>query len=92
MAMEFLFRYGGLMVIKTAQIMNLTHSTVSKERKRMRERLEKDAGLRREFKRIESKLSKVKPVRFYTGLYTTGKSRILFWIHPRASARGILTG
>jgi hypothetical protein len=33
-AMVFLFRHGGLMVIQTAQIMNLAYSTVSKERKR----------------------------------------------------------
>jgi len=71
MAIEFLFRYGGLKGVEIAQIMGIDYSTASKERKLMRERLEKDAGLRREFKRIESKLSKVKPVRFYTGLYTT---------------------
>jgi len=34
MAMELLFRHGGLMMIETAQIMNLAYSTVSKERKR----------------------------------------------------------
>jgi len=33
-AMVFLFRHGGLMVIETAQIMNLAYSTVNKERKR----------------------------------------------------------
>ena len=32
--MELLFRHGGLMMIETAQIMNLAYSTVSKERKR----------------------------------------------------------
>jgi len=30
MAMELLFRHGGLMMIETAQIMNLAYSTVSK--------------------------------------------------------------
>ena len=60
MAMEFLFRYGGLMVIKTAQIMNLAHSTVSKERKLLRERVEQDAELKRLVGRIERKVSKVK--------------------------------
>jgi hypothetical protein len=33
-AMVSLFRHGGLMMIETAQIMNLAYSTVSKERKR----------------------------------------------------------
>jgi REP element-mobilizing transposase RayT len=60
MAMELLFRYGGLKGVEIARIMTLDYSTVSKERKRLRERLEKDAGLRRQFKRIETKLSKVK--------------------------------
>jgi len=31
MGIVFLFRYGGLMVIETAQIMNLAYSAVSKE-------------------------------------------------------------
>ena len=60
MAMEFLFRYGGLKGVEIAGIMNLDYSTVSKERKRLRERLEKDAELRRRFRGIEGKLSKVK--------------------------------
>jgi len=41
MAMVFLFRHGGLMMIETAQIMNLAYSTVSKERKRQRKRLKR---------------------------------------------------
>ena len=59
-AMELLFRYGGLKGVEIARLMDLDYSTVSRERKRLRERLEKDAGLRRQFKRKESKLSKVK--------------------------------
>ena len=60
MAMEFLFRYGGLKGVEIARIMGIDYSTVSKERKRLREGLEKDTVLRRQFKRIEGKLSKVK--------------------------------
>ena len=41
-------------------MMNLDYGMVSKEMKRLRERLEKDAELRRQFRRIERKLSKVK--------------------------------
>ena len=58
--MELLFRDGGLMVIKTAQIMNLAYSTVSKERNRVRERLKKDEGLRLLLVRKEKELPKVK--------------------------------
>jgi putative transposase len=59
MAMEFLFRYGGLKGVEIGPIMGIDYSTVSKERKRLREGLEKDTVLRRQFKRIEGKLSKV---------------------------------
>jgi putative transposase len=60
MAMEFLFRYGGLKGVEIGPIMGIDYSTVCKERKRLREGLEKDIVLRRQFKRIEDKLSKVK--------------------------------
>ena len=35
MAMVFLFRYDGVMIIETAQIMNLAYSTVSKQTRRL---------------------------------------------------------
>ena len=57
---EFLRRYGGLKGVEIAGMMNLDYGMVSKEMKRLRERLEKDAELRRQFRRIERKLSKVK--------------------------------
>ena len=56
--------------MEIAQIIDLDYSTVSKERDRLMEWLAKDAGLGRELKRIERKLAKVNPVRFYTGQYT----------------------
>jgi len=64
--MGLLFRYGGLKGVEIAQIMDLDYSTVSKERKRLREWLVKGARLRRQFKRIERELSKVNPVRGHT--------------------------
>lgn len=59
-AMELLFRYGGLKGVEIAEIMNVDYSTVSKERKRLRERLKKDVRLRRLVESVESQLSKVK--------------------------------
>ena len=54
-AMELLFRYGGLKGVEIARLMDLDYSTVSKERKRLRESMEKDAELRRLVERIERK-------------------------------------
>ncbi len=60
MAMELLFRYGGLKGVEIARLMELDYSTVSKERKRLRETVEKDATLKELVERIERKLPIVK--------------------------------
>lgn len=59
MTMELLFRYGGLKGVEIARLMDLDYSTVSKERKRLRQSMEKDAELRTLVEQIEEKLSKV---------------------------------
>ena len=46
--------------MEIAQLMDLDYSTVSKERKRLRERLKKDKELQELLGKIERKLSKVK--------------------------------
>jgi len=60
MAMELLYKYGGLKGMEIGQMMGLDYSTVSQGRKRLRERLKKDKELQGLMGRIEEKLSKVK--------------------------------
>jgi len=60
MAMELLYKYGGLKGAEIGQIMGLDYSTVSQGRKRLRERLKDDKELQGLLGRIEEKLSKVK--------------------------------
>ena len=60
MAMELLYKYGGLKGAEIGQIMGLDYSTVSQGRKRLRETLKKDRELQGLLGRIEEKLSKVK--------------------------------
>jgi putative transposase len=59
MAMELLYKYGGLKGVEIGEIMGLDYSTVSRERKRLRERLKKDKELQALLGRIEEELSKV---------------------------------
>jgi REP element-mobilizing transposase RayT/DNA-binding transcriptional ArsR family regulator len=60
MAMELLYKYGGLKGGEIGEMMGLDYSTVSQGRKRLRERLKKDKELQGLMGRIEEKLSKVK--------------------------------
>ncbi|MBW1716378.1 MAG: transposase [Deltaproteobacteria bacterium] len=60
MAMELLFRYGGLKGVEIAQMMGLDYSTVSRDRKRLRDNVHKDATLKKLMARVVGKLSKVK--------------------------------
>jgi putative transposase len=60
MAMELLFRYGGLKGVEIAQMMGLDYSTVSRDRKQLREDVERDATLKKLMARVEGELSKVK--------------------------------
>ena len=59
MAMELLFRYGGLKGVEIAQMMDLDYSTVSRDRKQLRESADKNATLKKLMARVEGKLSKV---------------------------------
>jgi len=58
-AMELLYKYGGLKGMEIGQMMGLGYSTVSQGRKRLRERLKKDKELQGLMGRIEERLSKV---------------------------------
>lgn len=60
LAMELLYKYGGLKGMEIGQIMGLDYSTISQGRKRLRERLKKDEELQGLKGRIEEKLSKGK--------------------------------
>jgi putative transposase len=60
LAMELLYKYGGLKGMEIGQIMGLDYSTISQGRKRLRERLKKDEELQGLMGRIEEKLSKGK--------------------------------
>jgi REP element-mobilizing transposase RayT/DNA-binding transcriptional ArsR family regulator len=60
MAMELLYKYGGLKGGEIGEIMGLDYSTVSQGRKRLRERLKKDKELQGLMGRLERKLSKAK--------------------------------
>jgi len=60
MAMELLYKYGGLKGVDIGEMMGLDYSTVSQGRKRFRERLKRDEGVRRLMGRIEWDLSRIK--------------------------------
>jgi len=59
MAMELLYKYGGLKGGEIGEIMGVDYSTVSQGRKRLRERLKKDKELQGLMGRIKEKVSKV---------------------------------
>ena len=60
LVMELLYRYAGLKGSEIGEMMELDYSTVSHERKMLRERLIKDKELQGLLERIEQKLSKAK--------------------------------
>src|SRR4030042_4885641 len=57
-AMDLLYRTGGLKGAEIGKLMGVDYSTVSQERKRLREKIEKDRKLRQIVDRIERRLSK----------------------------------
>src|SRR4030043_561024 len=57
-AMDLLYRTGGLKGAESGKLMGVDYSTVSQERKRLREKIEKDRKLRQIEDRIEKRLSK----------------------------------
>ncbi len=56
-AMEFLYRAGGLKGPEIGNMMGVDYSTVSQNRKRLREKLKRDNELEGLFRRIEARLS-----------------------------------
>jgi REP element-mobilizing transposase RayT len=56
-AMDLLYRIGGLKGIEIGKILGVDYSTVSQGRKRLREKMQKDRDLRVLMERIEEKLS-----------------------------------
>lgn len=60
MTMELLYRLGGLKGIEIGKIMRVGYTSVSQERRRLRERLQKDRKIRTLLSRIEMKLSRMK--------------------------------
>lgn len=57
-AMDILYRIGGMKGVEIGKIFGVDYSTVSQERKRLRKRLEKDKSLRELAERIEGRLSR----------------------------------
>jgi chromosomal replication initiation ATPase DnaA len=56
--MELIFRYGGVSQAEIGRALgNLDYTAVSRERKRLRERMEKDKGLKTAVAKIETSLS-----------------------------------
>jgi REP element-mobilizing transposase RayT len=55
-AMELLYRMGGMKGKEIGSIMEIGYTAVSQERKRLREKVEKDKGIRRLMERIEQRL------------------------------------
>lgn len=60
MTMELLYRLGGLKGIEIGKIMGVGYTSVSQERRRLRERLQKDHKIRTSLSQIEMKLSQMK--------------------------------
>ncbi|MEW6002907.1 MAG: hypothetical protein AB1638_09715 [Nitrospirota bacterium] len=56
-AMDLLYRIGGLKGIEIGRIFKVDYSTVSQERKRLREKMEGDKNLKGLVGRIEERLS-----------------------------------
>ena len=60
LAMDLLFRHGGLSGPEIGTLFEVGYSAVSQERKRLRERWEKDVELEKLIRRLEERLSTVK--------------------------------
>ncbi len=58
--MDLLYRVGGMKGVEIGRLMEVDYSTVSQGRKRLREKLQKDKGLRQMLYRIERNLSRLK--------------------------------
>ena len=57
-AMELMYRYGGVSQAEIGRVLgNLDYTAISRERKRLRERLEKDKRLKTAVAKIEPSLS-----------------------------------
>ena len=56
-AMDLLYRIGGLTGVEIGRIMGVDYSTVSQGRKRLREKVQKDRKLKEIVSRIENMLS-----------------------------------
>ncbi len=56
-AMDVLYPRGGLTGVEIGKMLGVDYSTVSQERKRLREKLKQDKGLRVLMERIEDHLS-----------------------------------
>jgi len=59
LAMELLYKYGGLKGVQIGELMGVDYSTVSQGRKRLRQKLEGDKELEALIRRIEIKLSTI---------------------------------
>ena len=59
-AMDLLYRVGGLSGTEIGEMMGVVYSTVSQGRKRLREKLKSDKHLSQIIKRVEADLSTIK--------------------------------
>ena len=53
MALELMYRYGGASQARIGELVGLDYTAVSRERKRLRDRIESDKGLRKALREIE---------------------------------------
>ncbi len=60
MAMDLLYRYGGLKGPEIGALFGIDYSAVSQERKRLRERAAQEIGLKGMMERMEGLLSTIK--------------------------------
>ena len=57
-AMDLLYRFGGLTGTEIGEMMGVDYSTVSQGRKRLRETIKRDKGLLKIIERIEANMSR----------------------------------
>jgi chromosomal replication initiation ATPase DnaA len=60
MAMDLLYRHGGMNNPEIGNLMGIDYSTVSQGRKRLRSKITRDKKLKEMMKMIESQLSRIK--------------------------------
>jgi predicted transcriptional regulator len=53
MALELMYRYGGASQARIGELVGLDYTAVSRERKRLRDRIESDKGLKKRLETIE---------------------------------------